>query len=255
MQFKYNIGKYKIVVFVLVYEIIGKRIFDRRGHFGNPKQGTENSVPFLFVGEKMNKYLEAQSKTNEIIINGLVRKDELERFATADARWIDSKKKEYQHRTIKKGEIYQFEFGKNYASEMSYEHRGLVIGVKKKMVYVLPIFSYNKDKHKDIYHPIDSPDSKSDMFLLKNSDYAFIKHDSILKLNDMRSVSINRILYRHAGRIDPTSNVYKSIEILIIQKYFAQFYYQLQQSEKEIERLKSIVEQLEKDTGDWQSEK
>ena len=55
MQFKYNIGKYKIVVFVLIYEIIGKRIFDRRGHFGNPKQGTENSVPFLFVGEKMNK--------------------------------------------------------------------------------------------------------------------------------------------------------------------------------------------------------
>ena len=95
MQFKYNIGKYKIIVFVLIYEIIGKRIFDRRGHFGNPKQGTENSVPFLFVGEKMNKYLEAQSKTNEIIINGLVGTDELERFATSTERKRNRASKKY----------------------------------------------------------------------------------------------------------------------------------------------------------------
>ena len=31
----------------------------------------------------------------------------------------------------KKGEIYQIKFDKNYQPEMSYEHRGLVIGVKK----------------------------------------------------------------------------------------------------------------------------
>lgn len=60
---------------------------------------------------------------------------------------------------------------------MSYEHRGLVIGVKQKLLYVLPIFSYDPLKHPDVYHPIDHPDSKSDMFLhycFKSISPAFI---------------------------------------------------------------------------------
>ena len=74
---------------------------------------------------------------------------------------------------------------------MSYEHRGLVIGVKQRLVYVLPIFSYNQAKHPDVYHPVDFPDSRSDLFLLKNSDFSFISHDSVLKLNAIRTVSLS----------------------------------------------------------------
>lgn len=77
---------------------------------------------------------------------------------------------------------------------MSYEHRGLVIGVNKRLLYVLPIFSYDPKKHSDVYHPQDNPKSKSDLYLLKSSDYSFIQHDSVLKLNDIRTMSINRIL-------------------------------------------------------------
>lgn len=181
----------------------------------------------------MNEYLKAQNKTNDIIINNNITKNELDRFATSDFRWADNKTKKFRYRQVKKGEIYQFDFGKNYKPEMSYEHRGLVIGVKQKLLYVLPIFSYDVTKHIDVYHPIDNPNSKSDMFLLKSSEFLFINHDSVLKLNDIRTVSVNRILYQHNDTISPGSDVYRQIEQLVLQKYFPSFYYdynQLQQS-------------------------
>lgn len=112
---------------------------------------------------------------------------------------------------------------------MSYEHRGLVIGVKQKLLYVLPIFSYDPTKHPDVYHPTDNPASKSDMFLLKANEFSFINHDSILKLNDIRTVSINRILYQQNGTIAPISDTYKQIEQLVLQKYFSSFYYDYNQ--------------------------
>lgn len=108
----------------------------------------------------------------------------------------------------------------NQIPEMSYEHRGLVIGSKQKLLYVLPIFSYDPLKHPDVYHPVDYPDSKSNLFLLKSSEFSFISHDSVLKLNDLRTASVNRILYQQNGRIVPTSATYKQIESLTLQKYF-----------------------------------
>lgn len=122
----------------------------------------------------------------------------------------ENRKKKLRQKPVKKGEIYQFEFGKNYIPEMSYEHRGLLIGVKQKLLYVLPIFSYNPLKHLDVYHPVDYPESHSDLFLLKSSEFSFISHDSLLKLNDIRTVSINRILYQQSGRIPPDSDTYKA---------------------------------------------
>ena len=88
----------------------------------------------------MQEYLKAQNKTNKIIVGNSVTPDELDRFSKSDFRWADTRKKSFQHKSVKKGEIYQFEFGKNFIPEMSYEHRGLVIGVKQKLLYVLPIF-------------------------------------------------------------------------------------------------------------------
>lgn len=185
----------------------------------------------------MKEYIKAQKEANEAIINNVFTADELHRFSTSDSRWVGNKSKSYQTRKIKKGEIYQFEFGKNYSPEMSYEHRGLVIGVKNKLLYVLPIYSYDPKKHTDIYHPIDFPDSKGDLYLLKNSEFAWINHDSILKLNDIRTVSINRILYKHSGKINPTTDTYRSIETLVLQKYFAGFYYEFETNKKTIAAL------------------
>ena len=194
----------------------------------------------------MKNYLEAQKSTNDLIINDSVNHDELERFSLSDKRWanyIDGRNN-FSKRTIRKGDIYQFEFGKNYSPEMSYEHRGLVIGVKGQLLHVLPIYSYSSTKHKDVYHPIDNPQSKSDLFLLKNSEFSFISHDSILKLNDIRSISTKRILYKHNGRIDISSDTYKTISNLVFQKYFGDYYYELQKCKEKISELNKEIESL-----------
>lgn len=189
----------------------------------------------------MKEYLKAQSKTNETILGNLYSSDELNRFSKSDYQWADNRSKTFRHRIVKKGEIYQFEFGKNYIPEMSYEHRGIVIGVKQKLLYVLPIFSYDSLKHPDVYHPIEHPNSKSDLFLLRNNECSFITHDSVLKLNDIRTVSVNRILYQQDGRISPSSHTYKQIEKLVLQKYFPSFYHDFKQN---IQTATALHEQL-----------
>ena len=194
----------------------------------------------------MKDYLKAQNKTNETILGNAYSPDELGRLSKSDYRWADNRTKPFQHRIVKKGEIYQFEFGKNYIPEMSYEHRGLVIGVKQKLLYVLPIFSYDPLKHPDVCHPIDHPDSKSDMFLLKTSEFSFITHDSVLKLNDIRTASVNRILYQQSGRIPPSSDTYKQIEKLALQKYFPGFYHDYEQN---LQAVTSLNEQVKEVAG------
>lgn len=202
----------------------------------------------------MVEYLRAQKETNEAIINSAFNGDELRRFSKSDFRWVKNKGKSYHTRKIKKGEIYQFEFGKNYTPEMSYEHRGLVIGVKNKLLYVLPIYSYDPKKHTNVYHPMDYPDSKSDIYLLKNAEFSWINHDSILKLNDIRTVSVNRILYQHKGTIDIASDTYKGIEALVLKKYFAEFYFEFESDKKMIKSLKEDNAKLEEDKKTLQEE-
>ncbi len=202
----------------------------------------------------MIEYIKAQKEANEAVINNAFTLDELHRFSKSDSRWISNKGKSYQTRKIKKGEVYQFEFGKNYAPEMSYEHRGLVIGVKKKLLYVLPIYSYDPKKHTNVYHPVDFPNSKGDLYLLKNSEFSWINHDSILKLNDIRSVSINRIQYKHSGNIDPTTDTYKNIETLVLKKYFAEFHHDFETDKKTIETLKEDNKKLTEQVEELKSE-
>lgn len=194
----------------------------------------------------MIEYIKAQKETDDAIINGVFDADELYRFSNSEIRWVENKTKLYPTRHIKKGEVYQIEFGKNFAPEMSYEHRGLVIGVKNKLLHVLPIYSYNPKKHLDVYHPNDFPNTKSDMYLLKKSEFTWLKHDSILKLNDLRTVSINRVLYQHkGGYIKPASKTYKIIESLVIKKYFAEFYHEFEEDKKTIEKIKEENKSLE----------
>ena len=79
------------------------------------------------------------------------------------------------------------------------------------------------------------------MFLLKSNEFPFITHDSVLKLNDIRTVSVNRILYQQNGRISPSSSTYVQIEKLVLQKYFPSFYYNFEQN---LQTIMSLNEQL-----------
>ena len=76
------------------------------------------------------------------------------------------------------------------------------------------------------------------MYLLKNGEFTCIKHDSVLKLNDIRTVSINRILYKHSGCIVCTTDTYKRIETLVLKKYFAEFYNEFEKDKETINSLK-----------------
>lgn len=96
-------------------------------------------------------------------------------------------------------------------------------------------------------HSIDFPNSKSDLFLLKSEDFSFLTHDSVLKLNDIRTVSINRILYQHTGRIDLNSDTYKQIESLVLQKYFPEIHHALAQKEAAVAALDKDKKKLEEE--------
>ena len=195
----------------------------------------------------MKKYIKSLTALNTLTLNN-PNQDEINRYAESDLFWAANKNKPIPNRQVRKGNIYQFEFGKNYIPEMSYEHRGLVIGVSGKLLYVLPICSYNNriDAHRNAYHPKDNPESKSNFFLLKGEDFPFLSHDSVLKLNDLRSVSFLRIKYKQDnGYIDPHSETYQAIEWLVFTKYFFNYSYAYHKLQEENQALNAELSQCQ----------
>ena len=57
----------------------------------------------------ISKSIESVNDNNDVIENT----DDIERCAEADIFWAKNKGKPLLNRTIKKGSVYQFEFGKN----------------------------------------------------------------------------------------------------------------------------------------------
>ena len=67
-----------------------------------------------------------------------------------------------------------------------------------------------------------------------------------MKLNDIRTVSINRILYHQKdGGIDINSSEYKSIEELVLNKYFPSFLHELRICISDKEQLEVINDKQE----------
>ncbi len=195
----------------------------------------------------MKKYLKAISAMNDLVLQG-AKPDEVERFSESDLFWATKKNIPMINRNPRKGQIYQFEFGKNFIPEMSYEHRGLVIGNSGKLLYVLPICSYNASyaEHRDAYHPIHNPGSKSNFFLLQSTEFPFLHHDSVLKMNDIRTVSFSRIKYIQQGaEISQHSDTYKAIEKIVLKKYFPTFAYQFEALTVSNEQLEERCRLLE----------
>lgn len=201
----------------------------------------------------MERYIKSITALNELTLRlRNANQNEIDRYAESDIFWSANKSKQSSRR-VSKGNIYQFEFGKNYVPEMSYEHRGLVIGVSGKLLYVLPICSFNAKypDHVNAYHPIDNPTSKSNFFLLKSSEFAFLTHDSVLKLNDIRTVSFSRIKYRQDnGYIDPKSDTYKAIEKIVFSKYFFDYSFQYDKLAADNQHLNEQLNKLQREKQD-----
>lgn len=196
----------------------------------------------------MKKYIESISRLNTVALSAT--DDEIDRCAEADIFWSQHKEGNTNIRSVRKGGIYQFEFGKNYKPEMAYEHRGLIIGISKKLLYVLPIYTYKPDpKEEPPLHIQDNPHGNSIFYLLKKQEYTFLRHDSVIKLNDMRTVSRSRIKYAHNAAISPSSSTYAFIENRAFRHYFPSISYAYDQLKEEhakamqeIDRLQKIVE-------------
>lgn len=194
----------------------------------------------------MIKFVESMSKMSAVALS--IGLHEVERFSEADIHWSINKSAAGTFANIKKGNIYQFEFGKGYSPEMAYEHRGLVIGMSSRLLYVLPIFTYNASnkEHKNASHYIDNPSGSNNYYLLKQSEFPFLKRNSIIKLNDIRTVSVARIKYSHKYRIDPSSDVYKFIEQKVFARYFGNIAFEYNNLKAENEMLKEELRKLKK---------
>lgn len=192
----------------------------------------------------MRKYIESISCMNAVALSA--SEDEIHRCAEADIFWSQHKDGNTGKRSIHKGEIYQFEFGKNYTPEMAYEHRGMVIGIAQKLLYVLPIYTYKSAAHAvPPLHMEENPDGKSSFYLLKKDEFSFLKHDSVIKLNDLRTVSAARIKYSHNVSISPDSATYHYIENRVFRSYFPSISYAYDQLKKEHEQALQEIEKLQ----------
>lgn len=190
-----------------------------------------------------DKYVQNVKK---MVTDKSLDQSEYMRLGQSDLRWSVFRSRKFLDRKIKRGNVYQFDFGKNVVPEMSYEHRGLVIGTNKNLLYVLPIFTYRELAHKkDLFDPVSN--KKGNLYMLHASEYGFINHDSVLKLNDIRCVSTKRILYKQgSGTIPADSDDYKNIEVQALARVFPEFHYELMQLRKEKQCLKEQLSAQDK---------
>lgn len=173
--------------------------------------------------------------------------NDIDRYTESDIYWATKRNLPFINRTVRIGEIYQFEFGKNFIPEMSYEHRGLVIGVSKRLLYVLPISSFDptKSAHTKAYNYKGNNSVKCKLYFLDKTSYPFLEHDSVLKLDDLRTVSIKRIKYKHKGKIDSSSDTYNEITKLVFGHCFPTYSYVYDKIMVENTELKNTIAKLE----------
>lgn len=207
----------------------------------------------------LEDYIKFVNKNNEDILHyyNSNKHETIKRICLADTRKIALSKKEKKI-SVQKGQVCQFEFGNNIFPEMSFEHRGLIMGQSKNLLYVLPICTYNRKykEHKEAFHLVDNntkESKKSICYLIKKNEFSFISRDSVIKLDDLKSISKNRLIYNQ-GKMDINSDIFKSIEAKVIQRFFQDFYFnfvrmqsEIESKDNELNELKEIKEQMLKE--------
>lgn len=117
------------------------------------------------------------------------------------------------------GDVCWVEFGNNLAPEMSYLHMAVIMKRYDKTYYVLPITTYDvrNSLMVNAYHPIDNQTGNNSYFLMKSIEYPFLMHDSVLKLAELKPISIKRIKSR-CGSV--SSNNFDIINNLVFCRLF-----------------------------------
>lgn len=165
-------------------------------------------------------------------------------------RWTNSHKKHKLY-TYKTKDVYKIEFGLAYEPEMAFEHRGIVLGKKNNLYYVVPITTYNIKTYPNVYHPIDFPSGDIRFYLLKRDEYSdFLTHDSVVKCNDIKTVSYKRFSKTKLGNIKDDdfkyilNNAHKLVFPTIdykLNQEIQNYKYQVNELTNEIQYLKSQI--------------
>lgn len=121
--------------------------------------------------------------------------------------------------SYKIGDVCWVEFGNNLMPEMSYSHMAVIMKRFGKLYYALPITTLDRSKPlmADAYHPVYNPAGKKEYFFMKGTDYSFLSHDSVIKLSDLKSISVKRIKTRCGSMPSDDFNI---LENIIFKKFF-----------------------------------
>lgn len=113
---------------------------------------------------------------------------------------------------IREGDICYIDFGKNYTSEIGFQHFGLVVKVFESKAFVIPMTS-NEEAYEKAYDPIDNPTGT--LHLMRLDYIKGLNKMSVLFLNDGRYINTARIIKRTA-KISTYSDLYMEIKKRII---------------------------------------
>lgn len=143
-------------------------------------------------------FIKAFSKISDYFVNSpSVNPDTAKRMANSFFTYANKLRISYVYGTkFNAGDICRVELGANIEPEMSYQHMCVVLGKKGHLYYVVPITSKNplNSFHTNAFHPTDNPSGKKNFILLKQTEYStFLSHDSVVKCEDLKSVSEKRM--------------------------------------------------------------
>lgn len=209
------------------------------------KRGAKIMALRKFVS-MISKYINYGISLN---INDSKTEKNLKRISASEEFWLTSDTINFPFASnFKKGNVLLLEFGKNIKPELSFIHMGIVINAKGKYLYVLPITTYsvNNPGHRHAYHPLKNNNNYCKEFaLMEKSEFSFLDHDSVLKLNDLRTISTKRFI-RNIAYIDTHSDFYKNILNLSFSQIYPSLYTEIYNLKTENDDLKNKINKLSK---------
>lgn len=150
--------------------------------------------------------------------------------------WIIGRGEKKKGKKYSPGTIIEVEFGLSYKTETPYRHSAIVIKDLTNKVLVVPSTSKSDFVNK-AYHPIDNPDG--DIHFRKVGENDNFDHDCVLIMNDMKTISKNRII-SICGFIETQEEncLYKEIRRNLLKIYFDE---EMQEYEEKISELNNTV--------------
>ena len=194
-------------------------------------------------------FIKAFSKISDYFVNHpSMNYDSATRMSNSFFTYANKLRESYVYgKKFNAGDICRVELGANIEPEMSYQHMCVVLGKKGHLYYVVPITTKNPTNsfHINAFHPTDNPNGRKNFILLKQIEFpTFLAHDSVVKCEDLKSVSEKRM----SSKIDNifTNSIYQEIRSAVMLMIFPseQRKYEIIKKEASMYKLKLFVKEL-----------